>query len=161
MNVKYALILTTATVTYALLFSIELWCTAMNFGLPNLSANIASMPRFSEISRDISILSYLTLYKAVGLAGFLCFTALTTSLSAIFENQMKTVTASGAAAFVSYAMKRLGVGFFGTLDINCFICPEMLVNGKTTYIIYIAAAAFSLIAARKKWNGREKQVKKT
>lgn len=156
---KYVSIIIAAAAIYAVLTAVDLSFSTNNFGVPDLSVNIISIPRFEQIQGDMSVLEYLILYKSIGFIGFIVFTALVTSLSEVFENQMKTVIISGTIVFIPYIANYLNIGFLDIININRFISPEKIFDGIFIYIFYTAVTMLIVFVSYRKWAGEKIQVK--
>ncbi len=119
----------------------------------NLSSNIMSMPRFSGLDTEMSILKYLVIYQTIRFCGVLLCFLIVSCLSVILENRIKTVIVASCVFFFPYLFGRFGFNIFDSFSICRFLCPEMIPKSVSSLLIIFIGASALTYYSYIKWNG--------
>jgi len=139
---------------YILFSAVDIFYMFFYYSVDYLSANIMSIPRFAELGIDMSILSYLTLYKIVSFVGWMVFVLLVSALSTLLAGQIYTVIVSAMVIFIPFMTGYYGIPVLEPLSLTYFMAPEYIADGIITYILCTVGCVLTLVFAWRKWNGR-------
>ncbi|MHB1151833.1 MAG: hypothetical protein ACYCWE_05605 [Eubacteriales bacterium] len=143
-----------AAAAFFIFSGIDLYFLLTNYNVNYLSANIISIPRFAEIAVDMSIGTYVILYKIVTAIGCILLFTLVTVLSGIFENNVKTMVVTSLAVFIPYVTDKYGVSVLNAVSMANFMAPQNVLNEFPTYFVCTGAVIILNQLLYVKWNGR-------
>ncbi len=151
---KIVLALIISTFIYIAFSAVDIVNLLKNYNVDYLSANVMSIPRYAELNTDMSILSYLIIYKIISFIGYeVCF-LLVTALSCILENQIKTVIVSISVILIPFIIDYYGIPLFQFISISYFMSPENIFKGFATCGVCTVLTLFTAGVTYRKWNGR-------
>ncbi|MDD4773637.1 MAG: hypothetical protein PHZ09_08525 [Eubacteriales bacterium] len=146
--------LTLAAAVYLIFSGIDLYFLLTNYNVNYLSVNIISMPRFADIAVDMSIGTYVILYKIVTAIGSMLLFVFVTVISGIFENRVKTMVVSTLAVFIPYVTDKYGVSVLNAVSAANFMAPLNVFNALPTYLVCTGAVIVLNHIMYVKWYGR-------
>lgn len=154
---KLILSLILAAAAYFIFSGIDLYFLLTNYHVNYLSANIISIPRFADIPVDMSIGTYVMLYKIVTAAGCILLFIFVTAISGILENSVKAMVVSALAVFIPYGTQKYGVSVLNAVSMANFMAPQNVFSAFPTYFVCTGAVIVLNQILYVKWNGRRYQ----
>jgi hypothetical protein len=143
-----------AAAVYLIFSGIDLYFLLTNYNVNYLSVNIISMPRFADIAADMSIGTYVILYKIVTAIGCILLFTLITVISGILENNVKAMVVSVLAVFIPYVTDQYGVSVLNAVSLANFMAPQNVLNELPAYFVCTGAVIILNQLLYVKWNGR-------
>ncbi len=148
---KLVLSLSVAAAVSILFAGMDCLLLFTRFDVNFLDAGIMSIPIYRNLGWDMSIGTYMVLYRLAEVVGCVLLSIFAVSLSALSETIYKSALLFACVLVLPYLLVTFGTDYLRFLSVSSILHPTVLPDCFVSYLLYAAFAAALLVMSQRKW----------
>jgi len=127
-NNKYFYTFITLIINFIIFEATDIFVMIKNYGLPSLNAPLLSMPIFSEMPQNFTIMGYFIFVEACSLIGWIITVSAILALSNLLKNNISSLTVLSIPYLLPYFIKIFGYTEMYKLSPAMILKPNPLIS---------------------------------